>query len=158
MAVTPSGMTVFLQPTISLFVLVTMMALLPTGELYVLLPSSTVMDANAPQRLKGFSPMEVTEEGIVIEVNAHALKALASMVVTELGMIIDVNELQTEKEKSPMISMVGGSVIAVKFQQPLKASSSMLVKPVKYCNSLNEVMVLLFLNTVPKLVTAAASA
>ena len=49
-------------------------------------------------------------------------------------------------------------MILVKYQQQEKAYSPIEVSPVKYCNSSNEVIVLLFLNTVPRFVTAAASA
>ena len=60
--------------------------------------------------------------------------AWLSMLVTELGMLTEVSPEQFRKAQCPM-----------------------LVSPVKYCSSLNEVM-FLFLNTVPKSVTAAASA
>ena len=49
MVVTPSGMTVFLQPETSLCSSVLIMALEPSGELYTVLPASTVMLANAGQ-------------------------------------------------------------------------------------------------------------
>ena len=65
----------------------------------------------------------------------HQSKAISPMVVTELGMITEVSPLQE-----------------------LKAHSPMVVNPVKNSNSSNDVMVPLYWNTVPKSVTAAASA
>ena len=151
-------MTVFLQPETSLCSSVLIMALEPSGELYTVLPASTVMEAKAGQEKNGFSPMEVTELGIVIEVRAPQLrKAWLPMEVTELGITIE-GKLQPWKENSPMVCTEGGSVTAAKDQQLEKASSLMLVSLVKYCNSLKEVMLSLFLNASPKLVTAEASA
>ena len=63
------------------------------------------------------------------------MKAAFPMLVTELGMVTEVRPLQPENAELPM-----------------------LVNPVKYCSSSNDVMVVLFLNTSPKSVTAAASA
>ena len=163
MVVTPSGMTVFLQPETSLCSLVLIMALEPSGELYTVLPASTVMLANAGQKKNGFSPMEVTELGIVIEVRAPQLrKASVPIEITEFGISIEDRLLQPLKAELPMVCTEGGSVTAARDRQPEKASSLMLVSPVKYCNSLKVTLVptcwKASTNTVPRLVTAAASA
>ena len=55
-----------------------------------------------------------------------------------------------------MLVTLDGIVIDVNPLQFIKVWSSMSVSPIKYCNSLNDVM-LLFLKTVTRLVTAAAS-
>ena len=84
------------------------------------------------------------------------------MKVTELGMVKDVKEWHTAKAEYPIEVTEGGSVIELKYQQLLKACSSMFVNPVKYCNSLKVKLVpsswKAFRNVSPKLVTAAASA
>ena len=54
--------------------------------------------------------------------------------------------------------MVLGNVMATRLAQPSKASEPIVVRPVKYCSSLKEVMVELFPNVAPKSVAEAASA
>lgn len=67
MVVTVLGITVFLQPAISLFVAVSMMALQPLRLSYTVFPASTTIEAKSLQPLNELS-IEVTELGMVIDV------------------------------------------------------------------------------------------
>ena len=79
------------------------------------------------------------------------------MEVTEVGISTEVKPVQPENAALPMEVTEDGISIEVKPVQPENAQASMVVNPVKYCSSSNEVMEVLFLNTVPNSVTAAAS-
>ena len=70
---------------------------------------------------------------------------------------MDVRLEQSENASSPMDVTPSGMLMDVSLEQPSNASSPMDVTPVKYWNSSNDVIDLLFEN--PKMdVTAAASA
>ena len=66
--VTELGMVVFLQPTIKLFVDVSIIALQLLRESYVLLFLSTTKEVSPEQSRKAHEPMDVTELGMVNEV------------------------------------------------------------------------------------------
>ena len=78
------------------------------------------------------------------------------MLVTLLGMVMDVRPLHPSKAEVPMLVTLLGMVMDVREVHEPKALLSILVSPVKYCNSSNEV-IFVPINTVPKLVTSAAS-
>ena len=69
MAVTELGMIVLLQPTINLFVDVSMIALQLLRESYVPLFLSTTTDVSLEQSKNAAEPIEVTELGIITEVS-----------------------------------------------------------------------------------------
>ena len=94
MEVTLLGITVFRQPTISVFVAVSIMALQLSLLSYAVFPDSTTMEVKPLQLLKALSPMEVTELGIVTEVKPrHPSKAHLPMEVTELPIVTEVKLL-----------------------------------------------------------------
>ena len=98
MAVTVLGMTVFMQPVISLLVAVSMMALQLLGELYTVLLVFTVIDSRELQSLNGLVvPIFVTEAGITMEVKPVFQKALLPMDVNELGNSMVVKLVQLWK-------------------------------------------------------------
>ena len=77
MAVTELGMIVLLQPTINLFVDVSIIALQLSRESYVPLFLSTVTEVSPEQQEKADEPIEVTELGMVTEVSPEqSAKAL----------------------------------------------------------------------------------
>ena len=87
MLVMELGMTVALQPAISVLVAVSMIALQLFRESKVVLPLSTVMTARS-HPVNACEPMEVTELGMVRLVNPKQYSnAHWPMVVTELGMV-----------------------------------------------------------------------
>ena len=71
-------MVVFLQPTINLFVDVSIIALQLLRESYVPLFLSTVTEVSPEQSAKAYLPMEVTELGMVTEVSPELPKKAAS--------------------------------------------------------------------------------
>ena len=80
------------------------------------------------------------------------------IVVTEFGMTKSPEKLQPLKAEFPILVTEFGILSSpVKPIQPLKALSSIEVKPVKNSNSSNEVIHSFPLNTSPRFVTAAAS-
>ena len=68
MLVTLSGMIVVEHPTISLLLLVSIMALQPLRESYMVLPSATIMEVRLLQLEKALCPMFVTFLGMIKEV------------------------------------------------------------------------------------------
>ena len=80
------------------------------------------------------------------------------MLITELGISTDFKPVHALKAHKPMLVTVFGIVIEERLVQYSNARLPIAVNPVKYCNSLNDVMSVLSLNTSPKSVTAAASA
>ena len=79
--VTVFGMTVFSQPRISVLLAVSIIALLPVGLLYVVLPSLTVM---------------------VSRLVVLSTKALYLISVTDAGMLIDVSAVKLLKDPHPI--------------------------------------------------------
>ena len=89
MDVTVLGITVFWQPTMSLFVLVSMMALPLSRESKAGLSSATVICATAEHDPKTFSPIETTELGMLIDKRfEQPQKAQSPMAVTVLRIIV----------------------------------------------------------------------
>jgi len=87
MVVTLLGIVVFLQPTIRVFVSVSIMALQLSLESYFELPVSTVMEASPGHCENASFPMEVTPLGIVIAARAEQEeKALLEIVTTLVPM------------------------------------------------------------------------
>ena len=133
------------------------------------------------QPLNAESPMHVTLPEMITEVRPlQPENVLSLIIVTLLGIDTEVKLLQHLNADSPIYVTLSGIATEVKLLQPLKAQfprlftkfervtdvrllqsanalSLILVTPVKYFNSSNEVIAVLRLNTVPKLVTAAAS-
>lgn len=98
MEVTLLGITVFLQPTRSSLVDVSMMALQLFRESKTLLLESTVIDAKAEQPEKVEPLIMVTLLGIVTEVRfVHLSNALTEIVVTLFGIDTEVRALQLLK-------------------------------------------------------------
>ena len=79
------------------------------------------------------------------------------MLLTELGISTDFKPVHALKAHIPMLVTVFGIVIEERLVQQSNAWLPIAVNPVKYCNSLNDFMAVLFLNTSPKSVTATAS-
>jgi len=122
MAVTELGMIVLLQPTINLFVDVSIIALQLSRESYVPLFLSTVTEVRLEQPEKALSPIEVTELGMVTEVSLEqSSKACSPMEVTELGIITEVSPEQPRKALPPMEVTELGMVTEVSPEQPWKA-------------------------------------
>lgn len=114
--VTELGMMVFLQPVISLFVAVSMIALQLSLESYLLLFGATARLASFEQRKKAFSPIAVTELGIVMDSSLeHPKKAHSPIVVTNSGIVMDIREQQPKNASSPIVVMVLGMMVR---QQP----------------------------------------
>ena len=92
--VTESGIVLFLQPAINVFVDVSIIALQLLRESYILFPDSTLISVKLEHPANTPSPISVTESGIVTDVNpVQYSNALFPIVVTELGMVIDVKLL-----------------------------------------------------------------
>jgi hypothetical protein len=106
MAVTVDGITVLLQPAISVFEDVSMIALQLSRESYVVFPSSTIIEVRALHPLYAVLSMFVTLLGIVIEVRAlQYWKAFIPMFVTLLGMDTETRPLQLEKAPTPILTV-----------------------------------------------------
>ena len=96
MLVILSGITVFLQPVINVFVDVSIIALQLFRESYTVFPDSTTIDVKPLQKAKAASPMLVTLLGIVMLVKPLQLeKADPPMLVTLLGIVMLVKTLQS---------------------------------------------------------------
>ena len=103
MVVTELGITVFLHPTINLFVFVSMIALQLLRESYIGFPFSTLMEVKPLQPMKAVETIFVTVLGIISEVRpVQKEKEELPMLVTELGMVMEVRPLQPEKAELPM--------------------------------------------------------
>ena len=115
-------------------------------------------DVKLLQPKKAQSPMVSTLSPRVNDANRlQCWKALQLINVTELGMEMDVKLAHPEKASMPISVMVFGKVTEAKLSQFWKTFQPVFSKPVKYCSSSKLVMSLFSLNTVFKLVTAAAS-
>ena len=98
MAVTLLGIIVFMQPIINVFVAVSIIALHPLRESYMLFSDSTVTEVRLEQPPKALLPINVTLLGIVTEVRPlHSQNADWPMLVTLLGMVMEVRLEQDEK-------------------------------------------------------------
>lgn len=103
MDVTELGMTVFIQPEISVLLAVSMMALQLPRESYLGLLPATVILVRAMQPEKGLSPMEVTELGMSMLVKPlQPENADQPIEVTELGIVMLVRSLHPKNVKEPM--------------------------------------------------------
>ena len=90
---TEKGITLFLHPATSVFVLRSIMQLFSLR--YTLLLLSTVIEDREVQPSKAALPMLVTEAGTVIEVReSQPAKVPSPILVTEAGMVIEVREEQ----------------------------------------------------------------
>ena len=124
--VTEEGITLFLHPATSVFVLRLIMQLFSLR--YTLLLLSTVIDVREEQPAKANLPILVTEAGIEIDVRElQPSKAESPILVTEAGIEIDVRELQPSKAESLILVTEAGMVIEVRDEQPRKAESPILV-------------------------------
>ena len=87
---------VFRQPTIKVFVTVSIIALQLLRESYFLFPDSTTIEVMG-QSSKTCSPILVTLLGMVIEVRPlQPEKAYLPIVVTLFGMVMEVRSLQSK--------------------------------------------------------------
>ena len=92
---TELGMVVFLQPTISVFMDDSIIALQLSRESNVPLYLSTVSEVSPEQPEKANLPIEVTELGMVNEVSPEQPeKAYSPIEATELGMVSEVSPEQ----------------------------------------------------------------
>ena len=88
MLVTEFGITVFLHPTINVFVFVFIIALQLSRESYFVFPDSTSIVVRLEQPENAQPPMLVTEFGMVTLVKPEQpRKAPRPMLVTELGIV-----------------------------------------------------------------------
>ena len=116
MLVTLPGMIVFLQPTINVFVDVSIIALQFPLESYFAFPFSTDIEVKPLQPSKAFRSILVTLLEMVMEVKPlQPLKAQVSMFVTPLGMMMEVMPVFLEKAKPPMLVTLPGMMV---FLQP----------------------------------------
>ena len=94
MFVTPLGITVVLQPCVSVFVAVSIIALQLLRLSYFILLLSTAIEVRLEQSENAPSPILVTLLGIVTEVRpVQPEKTLLPILVTLLGIVIAVNLL-----------------------------------------------------------------
>lgn len=61
-----------------------------------------IMDSKLSHDLKAWSPMSVTELGIMMDGNAHPQNAHSFISVTEEGMVTEVNLLHPSNAEIPM--------------------------------------------------------
>lgn len=152
MLVTVFGMTVFLQPATSLFVDVSMMALHPFLESYVLLLASTVIEEIDTVFVKALVPIDVTPLGIVISVNAEqSMKAPSPIAVTAFGIVTPDIFLQVVKALVPIEVTPLGIVMPVNAEHPPNNASLITVTPLGIVIAVNAVQLLNVL--APMLVT-----
>ena len=111
--VTKLGIIVFLQPYNNLFVAVSIIALQLSLESNTGLLLSTTIDSNLLQYENIPVPIEVTELGIVIEVNLLIANAPLPIVVTEFGITIEVIPEYWNTEL-PIVVTESGILIEVK--------------------------------------------
>ena len=83
-----------------------------------LLPLKYIL-SRLSQLAKQYSPNEVTDEGIMMEIKPlQLLKQPPSNEVTDEGIVIEVKQRQDMKHLSPNVVTDGGIVIEVKPLQP----------------------------------------
>ena len=116
--ITLLGITVALQPSIKVLVLVSIMALQPSRESYIALPSSTTMEIRLLQPKKALPSILVTLWGIMMEVRLlQLLKADFPIFVTLSGIVMEVRLLQDENANSPILVILWGIVIETRLVQ-----------------------------------------
>ena len=102
MLVTELGITLSLQPAMSVFVSRSITQLFSLR--YTLLLLSTVIEVREELYAKAWSPMLVTELGMVIEIrDLQPKKAYSPILVTESGIVTDVREEQPPKAEKPIL-------------------------------------------------------
>lgn len=130
------GMVVFLQPTINLFVEVSIIALQLSRESYVRLFLSTIMEFSPLQSLKAPIPIDVIELGMVTFASLEQPKKAASPIdVTEFGMTVFLQ---------PTINLfVAVSIIALQLSResyvPLFLSTFMEYSPEQWQKALSPI-------------------
>ena len=128
MLVTELAILVFMQPVISCWVLVLIMALQSLSELKSGLPLSTTIFEIFEQFWKGFTPIFETDWGMLTEVRpVQFANAAVPIEVREIGKSIDVNAVQSEKDFSSILVTESDSLTDVKLLQPRNAKLSMVV-------------------------------
>ena len=128
MLVTVFAILVFVQPVISCWVLVLMMALQSLLELKSGLPLSTTIFEMFEQFWKGFTPIFETDWGMLTAViPMQFANAAVPIEVREIGKSIDVNAEQSEKDFSSIVVTESDSLTDVKLLQPRNAKLSMVV-------------------------------
>ncbi len=126
--VTDSGIWLFLQPAIIIFLEDLMIALQLSLESYTGLSASTTILSRPSHPAKQASPKLVTELGMVMEVKPlHNLKQPFPKLVTEFGMVMEVKPLQPSKQLSPKLVTELGMVMEVKPLHNLKQPFPKLV-------------------------------
>ena len=137
-AIIELDITVFLHPTINLFVVVSMMALQLSLESYILLPSSTAKLVMLGQRVKAPTSISVTEFGIMTDVSsAQLLNADRPIEVTEFGitvllqpainLLVPFSIIALHLSRESYVLFLGSTTKFVSFVQPLKAPISIVM-------------------------------
>ena len=128
MLVTELAILEFMQPVISCWVLVLMMALQSLLELKSGLPLSTTIFEMFEQFWKGFTPIFETDWGMLtVVIPMQFANAAVPIEVRERGKSIDVNAVQSEKDFSSIVVTESDSLTDVKLLQPRNAKLSMVV-------------------------------
>jgi hypothetical protein len=127
--ITLSGIMVFWQPQIRVFVLVSIIALQFSRLSYTVLPSATTMAVSALQPLKAHSPILFTPFPITMEVREEQpQKASSPILVILSGITIEIKDVQL-KAPFPILWTLSGIAMAVSSQQPAKALAPILLTP-----------------------------
>ena len=122
MLVTLSGMIVLEHPITSLLLLVSMIALHPFRESYIVFPSATIMEVRPLQLLKAEYSIFVTLFGMLMEVRLLQLeKAELPIFVTLSGIFMEERLLQPEKTELAILVTLSGMFMVKRLLQPLKA-------------------------------------
>ena len=130
MLVTVLGIMVFLQPAISVFDDVSIIALQLFRESYLLFPVATEIVVKPLQSEKASLPMFFMLEGIETEVRLLQLKkALFPILVTPSERVSEDRLLQPWKASSPIQDKLEGMTTEVRPIQNSKAPLPMLVTP-----------------------------
>ena len=96
--VTDGGIIEMENPAIKVLLFVSIMALHPPRESYVVFPSATSMSMRPLHQAKAPLPMLVTLEGMVMVVRLLQLKKASSPILTTpLGIVMAVRPMQSEK-------------------------------------------------------------
>ena len=128
MLVTELAILEFMQPVISCWVLVLMMALQSLSELKSGLSLSTTIFEIFEQFWKGFTPIFETDWGMLtVVIPVQFANAAVPIEVREIGKSIDVNAVQSEKDFSSILVTESDSLTDVKLLQPRNAKLSMVV-------------------------------
>ena len=138
MLVTEFGITVFIHPTINVFVFVSIIALQLPRESYFGFPESTSIVVRPEQYQNASLPMLVTELGMVTLVRPEQPEnALSLMLVTEFGItvflhptinvFVFVSIIALHLSRESYFVFPDSTFIDVKSEQPEKAYFPMLV-------------------------------